>query len=359
MKTSIVLGTRPEIIKFSPVIRECERLGLDYFVLHTGQHYSYNMDRVFFEQLELPEAKYNLDVGSGSHGRQTAEMLVGIEEVLQKEQPDVVLVEGDTNTVLAGAVAAVKLGIRVGHVEAGLRSYDRRMPEEINRVLADHCSDYLFAPTEKSAGILEHEGLPEDRVFVVGNTVVDAVAQNLELAKSKTKVLGDLGLESGEFMLATSHRQENVDDKARFSGIIKGLRRVQEVLGVPVVYPVHPRARKQMERFGLESNGIRLVEPLDYLAFLRLESCAKLVLTDSGGVQEEACILCVPCVTLRDNTERPETLEVGANILSGADPERIVDCAKLMVDKKRSWVNPFGDGESGRRIVEILRKKFD
>ncbi len=221
MKTSIVLGTRPEIIKFSPVIRECERLGLDYFVLHTGQHYSYNMDRVFFEQLELPEAKYNLDVGSGSHGRQTAEMLVGIEEVLQKEQPDVVLVEGDTNTVLAGAVAAVKLGIRVGHVEAGLRSYDRRMPEEINRVLADHCSDYLFAPTEKSVGILQYEGVPEDRVFLVGNTVVDAVAQNLELAKSKTKVLGDLGLESGEFILATSHRQENVDDKARFSGIVE------------------------------------------------------------------------------------------------------------------------------------------
>jgi UDP-N-acetylglucosamine 2-epimerase (non-hydrolysing) len=359
MKVSVVLGTRPEIIKLSPVIRELERLKLDYSLVHTGQHYSYNMDRVFFEQLELPEAKYHLDVGSGSHGKQTGEMLKRVEEVLEKEQPDVVLVEGDTNTVLAGALAAVKLGIKVGHVEAGLRSYDRSMPEEINRVVADHCSDYLFAPTEKSEGILLHEGVPEDWVFVVGNTVVDAVNQNLELAEAKSKVLSELGVKRGEFVLATSHRQENVDDKARFSGIIKGLRRVQEVLGVPVVYPVHPRARKQMERFGLESNGIRLVEPLDYLAFLRLESCAKLVLTDSGGVQEEACILCVPCVTLRDNTERPETLEVGANILSGADPERIVDCAKLMVDKKRSWVNPFGDGESGRRIVEILRKKFD
>jgi UDP-N-acetylglucosamine 2-epimerase (non-hydrolysing) len=359
MKVSVVLGTRPEIIKLSPVIRELERLKLDYSLVHTGQHYSYNMDRVFFEQLELPEAKYHLDVGSGSHGKQTGEMLKRVEEVLEKEQPDVVLVEGDTNTVLAGALAAVKLGIKVGHVEAGLRSYDRSMPEEINRVVADHCSDYLFAPTEKSAGILLHEGVPEDWVFMVGNTVVDAVNQNQELAEAKSKVLSELGVKRGEFVLATSHRQENVDDKARFSGIIKGLRRVQEVLGVPVVYPVHPRARKQMERFGLESNGIRLVEPLDYLAFLRLESCAKLVLTDSGGVQEEACILCVPCVTLRDNTERPETLEVGANILSGADPERIVDCAKLMVDKKRSWVNPFGDGESGRRIVEILRKKFD
>jgi UDP-N-acetylglucosamine 2-epimerase (non-hydrolysing) len=270
-----------------------------------------------------------------------------------------VLVEGDTNTVLAGALAAVKLGIKVGHVEAGLRSYDRSMPEEINRVVADHCSDFLFAPTEKSEGILLHEGIPEDNVFVVGNTVVDAVFQNLELAKAKTKTLSELGVKRGEFVLATSHRQENVDDKARFSGIIKGMRRVQEVLGVPVVYPVHPRARKQMERVGLEPNGIRLVEPLDYLAFLRLESCAKLVLTDSGGVQEEACILCVPCVTLRDNTERPETLEVGANILAGTDPERIVDCAKRMVGKRRNWVNPFGDGDSGRKIVEILRKKFD
>jgi UDP-N-acetylglucosamine 2-epimerase (non-hydrolysing) len=359
MKVSVVLGTRPEIIKLSPVIRELERLKIDYSLVHTGQHYSYNMDRVFFEQLGLPEAEYYLDVGSGSHGKQTGEMLKRVEEILEKEQPDVVLVEGDTNTVLAGALAAVKLGIKVGHVEAGLRSYDRSMPEEINRVVADHCSDYLFAPTEKSAGILLHEGVPEDWVFMVGNTVVDAVYQNLELAEAKSKVLSELGVKHGEFVLATSHRQENVDDKARFSGIIEGLRRVQEVFGVPVVYPVHPRARKQMERFGLESNGIRLVEPLDYLAFLRLESCAKLVLTDSGGVQEEACILCVPCVTLRDNTERPETLEVGANLLAGTDPERIVDCARRMVGKKRSWVNPFGDGDSGQRIVEILRRAFD
>jgi UDP-N-acetylglucosamine 2-epimerase (non-hydrolysing) len=359
MKVSVVLGTRPEIIKLSPVIRELERLKIDYSLVHTGQHYSYNMDRVFFEQLGLPEAEYYLDVGSGSHGKQTGEMLKRVEEILEKEQPDVVLVEGDTNTVLAGALAAVKLGIKVGHVEAGLRSYDRSMPEEINRVVADHCSDYLFAPTEKSAGILLHEGVPEDWVFMVGNTVVDAVNQNLELAEAKSKVLSELGVKRGEFVLATSHRQENVDDKARFSGIIEGLRRVEEVFGVPVVYPVHPRARKQMERFGLESNGIRLVEPLDYLAFLRLESCAKLVLTDSGGVQEEACILCVPCVTLRDNTERPETLEVGANLLAGTDPERIVDCARRMVGKKRSWANPFGDGDSGQRIVEILRRAFD
>lgn len=175
MKVSIILGTRPEIVKFSPIIRECDRLNIDYFILHTGQHYSYNMDKVFFDQLELSDAKYNLDVGSGTHGKQTGKMLAGIEEILQQESPDVVLVQGDTNTVLSGALAAVKLGIKVGHVEAGLRSYDRRMPEEINRVLADHCSDYLFAPTPKSKGILLHEGISEKQVFMVGNTIVDAV----------------------------------------------------------------------------------------------------------------------------------------------------------------------------------------
>ncbi len=189
VKICIILGTRPEIVKFSPIIRECERLHLDYFILHTGQHYSYNMDRVFFEQLELPDAKYNLDVGSGTHGKQTGKMLAGIEEILLRESPDVVLVEGDTNTVLAGALAAVKLGIKVGHVEAGLRSYDRRMPEETNRVLADHCADYLFAPTPKSKEILLHEGIAENQIFMVGNTIVDAVHQNLKIAKSKTQIL--------------------------------------------------------------------------------------------------------------------------------------------------------------------------
>src|SRR4030042_1530328 len=196
MKICVVLGTRPEIIKMSPIIRECKRLGLDYFILHTGQHYSYSMDKVFFEQLELPEAKYNLEVGSGSHAEQTGKMLIGIEQVLQKEKPDVVLVEGDTNSLLAGALAACKLGVRVGHVEAGLRSYDRRMPEELNRVLADHCSDFLFAPTEKSKQILLNEGIAEEKIFVTGNTVVDAVFQNLEISKSRMSVLPVIGLTS-------------------------------------------------------------------------------------------------------------------------------------------------------------------
>lgn len=356
MKIGIVLGTRPEIIKFSPVIRECERLSLDYFILHTGQHYSYSMDRVFFDQLELPEARYNLDVGSGSHAEQTGRMLIGIENVLRLEKPDVVLVEGDTNTVLAGALAAVKLGVKVGHVEAGLRSYDRNMPEEINRILADHCSDYLFAPTEKSKQILLGEGIPEEKIFVTGNTIVDAVFQNLEIAKRTVKVLKDLGLNSDDYFLVTVHRQENVDNERRFRNILCGLEMVRKEYDVELIYPIHPRSLKRMEAFGLRPNGVRLIEPLDYLSFLRLESNARLVLTDSGGVQEEACILGVPCVTLRDNTERPETVEVGANVLAGTDPKVIVEKVGFMLNRKVCWRNPFGDGRAGRRIIKILRR---
>jgi len=354
MKVSIILGTRPEIIKLSPVIREFERLGLDFFILHTGQHYSYSLDRVFFEQLRLPGARYNLDVGSGSHGLQTGRMLIGIEDVLKRECPDIVLVQGDTNTTLAGALAAVKLHISVGHVEAGLRSYDRSMPEEINRLLADHCSDLLFAPTENSRRILLGEGISEDKIYVTGNTVVDALYQNLRLAEDRRDILKRLGLEEQGFFMVTLHRQENVDNKKRFSSILNGLELVNKRFGFPIIYPVHPRAKKMMRHFGLKPRGIRLIEPLDYLSFRMLESCARLVLTDSGGVQEETCILRVPCVTLRYNTERPETLEVGSNVLAGTEPEVIVEKAEIMLDRKRDWPNPFGDGKAGSRIAGIL-----
>jgi len=358
MKVAVVLGTRPEIIKFSPIIREFERLGLDYFVLHTGQHYSYNMDRVFFEQLELPEARYNLDVGSGSHAEQTGKMLIGVEKVLVSERPSIVLVEGDTNTVLAGALAAVKLGIKVGHVEAGLRSYDRQMPEEINRILADHCSDMLFAPTEKSRQILLGEGIAAEKIFVTGNTIVDAVYQNLDIAKRKVNVLEELDVETDGYFLVTVHRQENVDNEKRFRGILEGLELVNKEFGLPVIYPIHPRARKQLKAFGIAVNGVRIVDPLDYLSFLILESNARLVLTDSGGVQEETCILGVPCVTLRYNTERPETLEVGSNVLAGTEPDEIAKKVDFMLNKGRGWPNPFGDGKAGQRIVELLREKI-
>ncbi|RLF44266.1 MAG: UDP-N-acetylglucosamine 2-epimerase (non-hydrolyzing) [Thermoplasmata archaeon] len=359
MKICIILGTRPEIIKMSPIIRECERKGLDYFILHTGQHYSYNMDKVFFEQLELPEAKYNLDVGSGSHGEQTGKILMGIEKVLQKEKPSIVLIEGDTNTVLAGALAATKLHIKVGHVEAGLRSYDRDMPEEINRILADHCSDYLFAPTEKSKEILLHEGVKKEKIFVTGNTVVDAVYQNLKISEEKVNPLNEMGLEKKQYFLTTAHRQENVDDKKRFEGILNGLQLVANEFNMPVIYPIHPRARKMMNKFGLNTNSLQFMEPVDYLSFLQLEANAKLVLTDSGGVQEETCVLKVPCVTLRDNTERPETLEAGSNMLAGTNPDTILNVTKEMIGRNNNWENPFGDGKAGERIVEILNEYFN
>jgi UDP-N-acetylglucosamine 2-epimerase (non-hydrolysing) len=352
---SIILGTRPEIIKMSPIIRECENQNLDYFILHTGQHYSYEMDRIFFEELELPEAKYNLDVGSGTHADQTGRIMIGVEEVLIKENPDVVLVEGDTNTVLAGALSAAKLHIKVGHVEAGLRSFDRRMPEEINRVLTDHISDYLFAPTDEAKKNLLREGINEDKIFVTGNTIVDAVYQNLEIAKRKVNALKALDLNPKEYFLVTAHRQENVDVKARLKGILRGLELIHEKLSLPVVFPIHPRTSKRIREFGLETNGINLIDPLGFLEFLQLEANAKLVLTDSGGVQEETCILKVPCVTLRDNTERPETLEVGSNMIVGVNPESILEGVKTMLDKKTNWENPFGDGKAGEKIVEILK----
>ena len=354
MTIAIILGTRPEIIKMAPVIRECQRRGLDYSIIHTGQHYSYQMDRIFFEQLELPQPDHNLDVGSGNHGEQTGRILADLEAVLMAERPDVVLVQGDTNTVMAGALAASKLHIKVGHVEAGLRSYDRSMPEEINRVVADHVSDYCFAPTETSKANLLKEGIAEEKIHVTGNTIVDSVYQNLEIAMRKVNILADLGLEPKGYFLVTSHRQENVDSKERLGEIIRGLEMVKSEFGLPVVFPVHPRTRKMVESFGFELDGIRAIEPLGFLEFLQLEAGARLALTDSGGVQEEACILGVPCVTLRDNTERPETLDVGANMLAGTVSQRIMDGARNMLEAGESWKNPFGDGNAGQRIIQIL-----
>ena len=384
----IVLGTRPEIIKMSPIIRECEKRKLDYFILHTGQHYSYEMDRIFFEELGLPAPGVNIEAGSGTHGAQTGEILAGVERELierdmagspdmvaqadkmkEKDQvslkndpgnvPDIVLVQGDTNTVLAGALAAVKLHIPVGHVEAGLRSFDRNMPEEINRVVADHISDLLFAPTSTAHLNLIREGLPEDRIFVTGNTVVDAVYENLGIAEHKFRnrsdlAAGNLHLEKGKFALVTAHRAENVDIQSRLQAILSGLGDLHRETGMPVVFPVHPRTAKMMDHYRLIPEGVTLSKPVGYLEFLRLESNAGLILTDSGGIQEESCVLRVPCVTLRDTTERPETLVVGSNILAGADRRRILESSLSMLQKPTDWENPYGDGHSGRRIVGII-----
>lgn len=355
MKISIILGTRPEIIKMSSIVRELEKRSLDYFVLHTGQHYSYNLDKIFFEELELPLPKYNIDVGSGTHAEETGKMLIGIEKVLQKEEANIVLIEGDTNTVLAGALASAKLHIKVGHVEAGLRSFDRGMPEEINRVITDHISDFLFAPTNAAKENLLNEGIDNNKIFVTGNTIVDAVYQNLEIAKRKVDILNKLKLSPKKYILATVHRQENVDVKEKLQNILDGFRFVCNEFDLPIIYPIHPRTMKRLKEFKLDvPKGVELIEPIGFLEFLQLEAQAALVLTDSGGVQEETCVLKVPCVTLRANTERPETLEVGSNMLVGTNPEKIVDGVRMMLNKVRNWDNPFGDGTSGKKILEFL-----
>ncbi|QLG61095.1 non-hydrolyzing UDP-N-acetylglucosamine 2-epimerase [Halorarum salinum] len=352
---SFVLGTRPEIIKLSPVIRSCQRYDVPFSLIHTGQHYSDELDSVFFEQLELPPPEYNLAVGSSSHGEQTGEMIVGIESVLEEERPDVVLVQGDTNSVLAGTIAATKMkGIEVGHVEAGLRSFDREMPEEVNRRLADHAADHLFPPTETSRQQLLSEGLADDRITVTGNTIVDAVTQNVEIAHERSSVLAELGLES-EFGLLTAHRAENVDDRERFVTLLDGVARAAREQDLLVVYPIHPRADKWVSEFGIDVPAeIRLVEPQDFLDFLVLEDEATIVFTDSGGVQEESCILQTPCVTLRDNTERPETVEVGANRIVGVESESVVEGVREILGVGPNWENPFGDGTAAKQILDAL-----
>ena len=357
MMIAIILGTRPEIIKLSPVIRECQERHLNYFILHSGQHYSYELDSIFFKELELPSAKYNLDIGSGTHAEQTGNMLIGIERVLLQEKPDVVLVQGDTNTALAGALAAAKLHIKVGHVEAGLRSYDRNMPEEINRILSDHLSDYLFVPTEKARNILIGENIPEKNISLTGNTIVDAVYQNLEIAQGRNRLISELGLHTRGYFLVTTHRPENVDVVDRLRGILEGLSMVYREFHIPLLYPIHPRTQKRIDEFQLAiPEGMKIIQPTGFLDFLIMEANAKVVLTDSGGVQEETCILKVPCVTLRDNTERPETLEVGSNVLAGTNPQRILDSVAMSVLKERNWSNPFGDGKAATRIVGLIRK---
>lgn len=354
---SIVLGTRPEIIKMAPIIRACRRAEIEYSVLHTGQHYSYEMDQVFFNELELSKPQYNLDVGSGSHAEQTGKIMIGIEKIYQKDIPDIVLVQGDTNTVLAGALTASKLHIQIGHVEAGLRSYDRRMPEEINRIIADHISDQLYSPTENSRQNLLKEGINTEKITVTGNTVVDAIWQNIKIAQQKVHPLEDLDLESRHYFLVTTHRAENVDDPHRLADILTGLKKVSERYGFPVIFPMHPRTQKMVGEFSLSTDGIHVMDPVGYLEFLILESQAALILTDSGGLQEESCILSVPCVTFRENTERPETIDVGSNILSGTDPEKILAAADCMIDIPRTWTNPFGNGDAAYRILEVCKNE--
>ncbi len=308
--------------------------------------------------MELPEARYNLNSGSGSHAEETGKMLIGIEKILLKEKPDIVLLQGDTNTVLAGALVASKLHIKIGHIEAGVRSYDRKMPEEINRIITDHVSDYLFAPVETARKILLKEGIQGDKIIVTGNTIVDAIYQNLEIAQKKVDTLNKLNLQSKKYFLVTAHRQENVDCKDRLKGIFEGLELIYDEFNFPVIYPIHPRTMKMIKEFKLKiPSGIKLIEPLGFLDFLQLEKHASLILTDSGGIQMESCILHTPCVTLRDNTEWMETIEVGSNILSGCEPKNILESVIEMIDKNVNWENPFGDGTSASQIINVLKSQ--
>lgn len=359
-RIAVLLGTRPEIIKLAPFIRMLERLKRDYLLIHTGQHYSFEMDKLFFSELGLPKPKYHFSRGgSVSQAQETGRILQAVEPVLIKEQPDVILVQGDTNSVLAGALAASKVsGIAIGHVEAGLRSYDRSMPEELNRIVADRLSDFLFPPTNDAKKILLDEGIDSSKIFVTGNTIVDAVNENYGLAVKRPKSRHSPCPDT-PFFLMTLHRQENVDDKKVLSMILKGVETVAHEFRTQVVFPMHPRTRAKLILFKIHlPECIRAVPPMGFLDFLLMEGKAKLLLTDSGGVQEEGCVLKVPCVTLRTSTERPETVRVGANIVAGHLPRKIMSAVEIMLRRKKNWPNPFGDGHASRRILEILEREI-
>ena len=357
-KIAIILGTRPEIIKMSPLIRACQKKSIDFFILHTGQHYSKELDLDIFADLQLPPPKYNLSLGGLEYRKQLCGMVSSITKILLKEEPKVVIVQGDTNSVLAGALAANKLGILVAHHEAGLRSGDLTMPEEVNRIIVDQISDYLFVPTITAHKNLITEGLKPSKIKLVGNTIVDAVKQNIAIAEKRSQILKNLNLTAKNYLLVTAHRAENVDVKNRLTGIILGLERVGKKYSLPIIWPIHPRAQKQIAAFNIKlPKEIIIVPPSGFLDFLMLENNAKAILTDSGGVQEEAFILNIPCVTLRDNTERPETIEHDKNILAGTEPQKIEEAVDTILKKFNKKTNSlFGNGRTGEKIIDYLEK---
>ncbi|KFZ39566.1 MULTISPECIES: non-hydrolyzing UDP-N-acetylglucosamine 2-epimerase [Thermoactinomyces] len=352
MKVLTVVGARPQFIKAAPVSRVIRRHAEEILV-HTGQHYDQSMSDVFFDELHIPVPEYHLHVGSKSHGRQTGEMLGKIEEVLLSEKPDCVLVYGDTNSTLAGALAAAKLHIPVAHVEAGLRSFNKRMPEEVNRVLTDHVSKWLFCPTKTAVNHLKTEGITEG-VHLIGDVMLDAVLYNRRLAEEKAGALEKLGLEPGSYILITLHRAENTDDPKRLHEIVKAINE----LPVPAVLPLHPRTRGKLKEYGfaIQNDRVQCIEPVGYLDMLQLEVNAKKILTDSGGVQKEAMFARVPCITMRDETEWTETVELGANRLVGADSRKILEAVEQF-EVDFDQVEPvFGDGHAAEKILEQLGK---
>lgn len=351
MKIVSIVGARPQFIKCAPLSRELRKEHTEVLV-HTGQHYDPEMSDIFFDELEIPRPDYNLGIGSGSHGKQTSEMLIAIEKVLVKEKPDLLIVFGDTNSTVAGALAAVKLHIPVAHVEAGLRSFDRTMPEEINRVITDHLSQILFCPTETAVKNLADEGITQG-VYLVGDVMADALEYNKALAERKSRILETFGLTEKKYFVLTVHRAGNTDNRENLANIIKAVGEA----GDPVIFPVHPRTRKYISEYGLMThlpNNIRLCEPLGYLDMIRLMEGAKKILTDSGGVQKEAYMLGVPCITLRKNTEWVETLEGGWNVLVGADYEQIQKF--LFSEPPYNLQKVFYGFRICRKIVSIVQK---
>lgn len=370
MKIATILGTRPEIIKMAPIIDEISKRDINQIILHTGQHYDEEMSDNFFKDLDISTPDYNIHVGSGTHGKQTGLMMKGIEDVLLEEKPDIVLVQGDTNAVLAGALVSSKLHIAIGHVEAGLRSFDMTMPEELNRRVADVCSTMYFVPTEESAVNLLAEGFSRKNLFITGNTVVDACFRHLKIAEKRgfeDESLKKLNINKMDNILTlTMHRAENVDDRTRVSEIIGALRELDDM---NIIFPIHPRTKNALEKFGLfdELNNlehVHIIKPLGYLDFLLLTSLSTLILTDSGGLQEEAIILNIPALTLRYNTERPETVTAGGNILVGCDKKAIVGNAlkiindKGFADKMKNAVNPYGQGDSAKLTLDAIEKYY-
>lgn len=354
-----VCGARPNFMKIAPLMRAYRGYpNIHPLLVHTGQHYDDNMSELFFRQLQIPEPDLNLGVGSGSHAVQTAEIMKRFEPVVLKEQPDWVVVVGDVNSTIACGLVAKKLGFRLAHVEAGLRSFDRTMPEELNRLLTDAISDLLFVSEPSGLENLKREGIPDEQVHFVGNVMIDTLRTNLAAAERST-ILEDLGLRKGHFNVVTLHRPSNVDDARTFAGIADALEVIQQDL--PTVFPMHPRTFKNLQRLGLAERfarmkQLKITEPLGYLDFLRLMANAAVVLTDSGGIQEETTILGVWCLTIRPNTERPVTLTQGTNLLVGCDPERIV------AGYRRRRAEPVGerpvpekwDGKAAERIAELL-----
>jgi UDP-N-acetylglucosamine 2-epimerase (non-hydrolysing) len=358
-----IVGARPNFMKIAPLMAAYARTEkIKPLLVHTGQHYDSTMSDLFFSELGIPQPDLNLGVGSGSHAKQTAQIMTSFEPVLLEHKPDAVLVVGDVNSTIACGLVAVKLGIKLIHVEAGLRSFDRTMPEEINRLLTDAVSDMLFCTEQSGVDNLSREGVPAEKVFLVGNLMIDTLLRNRDRAERST-ILEKLHLTPRHYAVLTLHRPSNVDDPVALRGLMNTIAKIQEEL--PVVFPVHPRTRKILAESGQHDRlaamkGLHLTEPLGYLDFLKLTASAKIVLTDSGGIQEETTILQVPCLTLRENTERPVTAEIGSSYIVGANPEKILATFRKVMrgEARPPQIPALWDGQAAERTVQILHQKL-